>query len=73
MATSCEKRFFTTTEVARELGVHREQVAYAVRRSGLHPDERAGNIGLWTASSVQRIRAAVDGIRQSKCGRPRQN
>lgn len=56
----------TLGDVARQLGVRRAQVQYAVEKSGIQERGRAGIFRLFSADQVPVIEAALFTVRERK-------
>lgn len=59
----------TTGDIAKQLGVHRQCVIYALERSGIRERSRAGIVRLLDANQVPAIQAAVEAIREKRGAR----
>jgi len=52
-------RLLTIGDISNRIGIPQHRVAYAIKRYGVEPAQRAGMTRLWTEDCVERIAAAV--------------
>ena len=52
----------TVSQIAEQLGESYERTKYAISRAGVHPIGKAGNVRLFRASDLPRIRATLSTI-----------
>ena len=54
----------TVGDIAKELGVDRDAVTYAVRKANIEPVGRAGIVRLFSGSAVETVRQFIQSKRQ---------
>ena len=49
-------QFLTTGEIAKQLVVDRDAVSYAIRKLGIEPVQRAGQVRLFNSNIAEQVR-----------------
>ena len=53
----------TTGQIAKDVGVHRSKIDYAIEKAGIQPRGRAGIIRLFSTDQISVIEAALATIK----------
>ena len=61
-----EHQLYSIGELARRLGVHRDQATYAAQAYGIDPTMVAGGRRLYDDRALERIRSAVRRVRENQ-------
>ena len=57
-------KIMTAGDIAKEIGVDRDAVTYAIRKAGIEPVGRAGIVRLFSSAAVTSVREFLSSKRQ---------